>query len=85
MNILLTGGAGYIGTHTRVELLANDHSPVVVDNLDNSSEEALRRVEQITGSSVPFYTLTVEALKNERDRAARRGGVKQVRENGEGA
>lgn len=33
----------------------------------------------------PFYTLTVEALKNERDRAARRGGVKQVRENGEGA
>lgn len=60
MNILLTGGAGYIGSHTLVELLANDHSPVVVDNLDNSSEEALRRVEQITGSSVPFYNLTVQ-------------------------
>lgn len=60
MNILLTGGAGYIGSHTLVELLANGHSPVVVDNLDNSSEEALRRVEQITGSSIPFYNLTVQ-------------------------
>ena len=60
MNILLTGGAGYIGSHTLVELLANGHSPIVVDNLHNSSEEALRRVEQITGSSVPFYNLTVQ-------------------------
>ena len=60
MNILLTGGAGYIGSHTLVELLANGHSPIVVDNLNNSSEEALRRVEQITGSSVPFYNLTVQ-------------------------
>ena len=60
MNILLTGGAGYIGSHTLVELLANGHSPVVVDNLNNSSEEALRRVEQITGSSIPFYNLTVQ-------------------------
>ena len=60
MNILLTGGAGYIGSHTLVELLANGHSPVVVDNLNNSSEEALRRVEQITGSPIPFYNLTVQ-------------------------
>ena len=60
MNILLTGGAGYIGSHTLVELLANGHSPIVVDNLNNSSEEALRRVEQITGSSIPFYNLTVQ-------------------------
>ena len=60
MNILLTGGAGYIGSHTLVELLNNGHSPVVVDNLENSSEEALRRVEQITGSSIPFYNLTVQ-------------------------
>ena len=60
MNILLTGGAGYIGSHTLVELLANGHSPVVVDNLDNSSEEALRRVEQITGSSILFYNLAVQ-------------------------
>ena len=60
MNILLTGGAGYIGSHTLVELLANGYSPVVVDNLNNSSEEALRRVEQITGSSIPFYNLTVQ-------------------------
>ena len=60
MNILLTGGAGYIGSHTLVELLANGHSPVVVDNLHNSSEEALRRVEQITGSSILFYNLAVQ-------------------------
>ena len=60
MNILLTGGAGYIGSHTLVELLANGHSPIVVDNLNNSSEEALRRVEQITGSSILFYNLAVQ-------------------------
>ena len=49
MNILVTGGAGYIGSHTVIELLAAGHSPVVVDNLSNSSAESLRRVEHITG------------------------------------
>jgi len=53
--ILLTGGAGYIGSHTAVELLNNDYEVVVADNLSNSSEEALRRVEQITGKSLVFY------------------------------
>lgn len=58
MNILLTGGAGYIGTHTAIELINAGHSVVVVDNLVNSSAEALRRVEQITGASIPFTPLT---------------------------
>ena len=55
MSILVTGGAGYIGSHTCVELLNAGYDVVVIDNLDNSSEEALRRVEQITGKNVKFY------------------------------
>lgn len=55
MNILVTGGAGYIGSHTVVELLNANHSVVVVDNLCNSSSEALKRVEKITGKCVAFY------------------------------
>lgn len=55
MTILVTGGAGYIGTHTIIELLSAGHSVVVVDNLVNSSQEALRRVEKITGQEIPFY------------------------------
>lgn len=60
MNILVTGGAGYIGTHTLIELINNNHIPIVVDNLSNSSEEALRRVEKITGVTIPFYKLDVQ-------------------------
>lgn len=55
MNILVTGGAGYIGSHTLIELIAEGHSVVVVDNLSNSNPESLRRVESITGQRVPFY------------------------------
>jgi len=55
MTILVTGGAGYIGTHTIVELLNNDQQVVALDNLSNSSVEALRRVENITSKSVTFY------------------------------
>ena len=55
MKILLTGGAGYIGSHTAVELLNNGYEVVVIDNLSNSSEEALHRVEQITGKKIAFY------------------------------
>ena len=51
---LITGGAGYIGSHTCVELLNNDWNLVVVDNLSNSSYEAIHRVEKITGRSVDF-------------------------------
>lgn len=59
MNILVTGGAGYIGSHTLIELIANGHQPTVVDNLSNSSPEALKRVEKITGSSIAFHELDV--------------------------
>jgi len=55
MNVLLTGGAGYIGSHTAVELLQAGHGVVVVDSLVNSSEEAVRRVERITGRTVAFH------------------------------
>ncbi len=55
MRILVTGGAGYIGSHTVLELLNAGHDVVVVDNLSNSSEESLRRVEALTGKSVTFH------------------------------
>lgn len=55
MAILITGGAGYIGSHTCVEMLNSGYDIVVIDNLDNSNEESLARVEKITGKSVKFY------------------------------
>lgn len=55
MNILVTGGTGYIGSHTIVELISNSHSVVVVDNLSNSSHESIRRVEKITNTTIPFH------------------------------
>ncbi len=55
MNILVTGGAGYIGSHTCVELLQAGHQVVVVDNLCNSKEEALRRVQALAGRPLAFY------------------------------
>ena len=55
MAILVTGGAGYIGSHTCVELLEAGHQVIVLDNLYNASEEALNRVREITGKPVKFY------------------------------
>ena len=59
MNILLTGGAGYIGSHTIIELDKAGHSVVVVDNLVNSNPESLRRVGKIIGKDIPFYEVDV--------------------------
>lgn len=55
MKILITGGAGYIGSHTNLELLKDGYDVVVVDNLSNSSTEAIKRVEKLTGKSIKFY------------------------------
>lgn len=59
MNILVTGGAGYIGSHTVVKLIEAGHTPIVVDNLLNSSAESLARVERITGTRPKFYEADV--------------------------
>lgn len=64
MSILVTGGTGYIGSHTVIQLLNAGYETVVVDNLCNSSKESLKRVEELTGKSVKFYEADI------RDRAA---------------
>ena len=66
MNVLVTGGAGYIGSHTCVELIETGHTPIVIDNLYNSSAKSLERVKEITGVEVKFYEGDVrdEALLN---------------------
>ena len=57
--ILVTGGAGYIGSHTLIELINNNFKVVAIDDLANSSRESLRRVEQITGHEIPFIEADV--------------------------
>lgn len=59
MNVLLAGGAGYIGSHTCVELIEAGHSVVIADNFSNSCPEAVKRVEEITGTSIPLYEADV--------------------------
>lgn len=66
MSILVTGGAGYIGSHTCIEMQNAGYDVIVIDNLDNSSSESLKRVEKITGKAVKFYKEDV------RDKAALR-------------
>lgn len=86
MTILVTGGAGYIGSHTIIELIVAGHSVVVVDNLCNSSKIAIDRVEQITGTSIPFYKTDIwdkEALniildKHQIDACIHFAGLKAV-------
>ncbi len=66
MKILVTGGAGFIGSHTVVELQEAGYDVVVMDNLSNSSEKSLERVQKITGKQVPFYKADIldrEALE----------------------
>ncbi|MBG9444676.1 UDP-glucose 4-epimerase GalE [Cytobacillus firmus] len=65
MTVLVTGGAGYIGSHAAVELLNNGYEIVVLDNLSNSQMESIRRVKELTGKEFPFYSydlLDKEAL-----------------------
>ncbi len=67
MTILVTGGAGYIGSHTCIELINAGYDVVVVDNLCNSSEESLKRVEKIVGKEIKFYEADIrdaEAMAN---------------------
>jgi UDP-glucose 4-epimerase len=63
MGVLITGGAGYIGSHTTVELLENGHDVIVIDNLSNSSDESIRRVEKLTGKTVKFYKFDLQDRK----------------------
>jgi UDP-glucose 4-epimerase len=60
MNILVTGGAGYIGSHTIIELIAANHTVHVVDNLSNSSAEVIRRVEEISHATVPLHVFDLQ-------------------------
>ena len=88
MNVLLTGGAGYIGTHTCIELINAGHTVVVADNFSNSSPKAIERVEEITGIKIPLYNIDVcdvEALdklfaENKIDAVIHFAGLKAVGE-----
>ena len=88
MAVLITGGAGYIGSHTCIEMINAGYEVVVVDNLDNSNEESLNRVEKITGTPVKFYKEDVrdkEALRrifseNKIEAAIHFAGLKAVGE-----
>lgn len=63
MTILVTGGAGYIGSHTCVELLNNNHDVIVVDNLCNSDYDSMEKVRQITGKNLIFYQIDIRNEK----------------------
>lgn len=88
MAILITGGAGYIGSHTCVELQNAGYDVIVVDNLCNSKQEVLHRVERITGRPIPFYKADIrdrEALRrifgeNQVDAVIHFAGLKAVGE-----
>lgn len=88
MNVLLTGGAGYIGSHTAVELLSAGFDVIIADNFSNSSPTVLDRLEKITGKKIPIYNVDVcdkEAFKkvfeeNKIDAAIHFAGYKAVGE-----
>ena len=88
MKVLLTGGAGYIGSHIAVELYSAGHTAVIADNFVNSSPEAVARIEQITGRRIPLYEIDVcdktalsELFEKERpDAVVHLAGLKAVGE-----
>ena len=57
MNVLVTGGAGYIGSHTVVELIKAGHTPIIVDDLSNAKADVVDRIETITGKRPAFFQL----------------------------
>ena len=63
MKILVTGGTGFIGSHTVVELLNQNHEVVIIDNLCNSSESVVKNIEKITNKKVPFFNIDVRDKK----------------------
>ena len=70
--ILITGGAGYIGSHTCIALQQAGYDVIVVDNLDNSSEKSLPRVEKITGKPIKFYREDVRDILQDSSRFVNR-------------
>lgn len=91
MKLLLTGGAGYIGSHTAVELLNLNHEVVIIDNLSNATKESLNRVSEITGKKSKFYQADIrnfseldEVFKKEKiDGVIHFAGLKAVGESNE--
>lgn len=59
MNVLVTGGAGYIGSHTAIQLLENGHEVVILDNLVNSTKNVIQRIEEVSGKKVKFYEVDI--------------------------
>ncbi|HBI6860838.1 TPA: UDP-glucose 4-epimerase GalE [Enterobacter cloacae] len=88
MNVLVTGGAGYIGSHTVIRLIEQNYNVTIIDNLSNSSFEALRRVEKITDSKISFHNIDIrdtDAVKeiivnNEAEVVIHFAGLKSVSE-----
>ena len=77
MKILVTGGAGYIGSHTCIELLQAGYEVVVVDNLINSKEESLKRVQELTGKTLAFHKVDL-LNKRELDDVFQRSSIDAV-------
>ena len=65
MKVFVTGGLGYIGSHTVVSLAEAGHDVVIADALYNSSESVLERLEKLTGKSIPFYRIDMNCLRRE--------------------
>ena len=59
--ILVTGGAGYIGSHACLEFLENDYNVIVIDNLSNSSRESIKRVEKLSGKKINFIEEDIQS------------------------
>ena len=66
-NILVTGGLGYIGSHTSVELINNGYNVTIIDSLINSEKFILERIEKITGEKIPFYEFDITDYKKTRE------------------